>query len=194
MRLFTLTVVLGMLALVSAHAMPQQPSKAEAQANPRGAATKVFLDRLEEYATFHNNVEKMVPPLKETATPEEISKREAALGAALIKQRPDAKPHDFFISEYQPYLVQIIREDFTKRPIADRKALIVELPKGMKIEVNTIYPTSLPLATFPANLLQKLPKLPSMLEYRIVGRDLILRDVKGNVIVDVMRGVFPIPR
>ncbi len=77
--------------------------------------------------------------------------------------------------------------------MADRKALIVELPKGIKIGVNTIYPTTLPLATFPANLLEKLPKLPPELEYRIVGRDLILRDTTGNVIVDVMPNVFPIP-
>ena len=41
--------------------------------------------------------------LKETADPEEIAKREAALGAALIKQRPDAKEGDFFIKEYRPY-------------------------------------------------------------------------------------------
>ena len=56
-------------------------------ANPQGAATKAFLDRIQEYVAFHNNVEKMVPALKETANPEEIAKREAALGAALIKQR-----------------------------------------------------------------------------------------------------------
>ena len=90
-------------------------------------------------------------------------------------------------------LRKIVKEDFAKRPLADRKALIQELPKGMKIGVNEVYPTTLPLATFPPNLLQKLPALPPELEYRIVGRDLILRDVTGNVVVDVMREVFPIP-
>lgn len=170
------------------------PQQSAQETNPRGAATKAFLDRMQEYATFHNNVEKMVPSLKETASPEEIARREAALAEALIKQRPHAKPGDFLIPQYQPYLIEIIEQDFAKRPPADRKALVVELPKGMKIGVNMIYPTSLPLATFPANLLQKLPALPDVLEYRIVGRHLILRDVKGSVIVDVMRDVFPIPR
>ena len=72
-------------------------------------------------------------------------------------------------------------------------ALIVALPKGVKVGVNTVYPTTIPLATFPANLLKVLPELPKEFEYRIVGRSLILRDTTGNVIIDVMRDVFPIP-
>jgi hypothetical protein len=170
-----------------------RPETEQAQPNKQGAATKAFLDRIQEYVTYHNNVEKMVPPLKQTPNPEEIAQREAALGAALIKQRPDAKEGDFFIKEYQPYLIRIIKQDFAKRAVADRKALLVELPKNVKIGVNMMYPTSLPLATFPANLLKKLPELPKELEYRIVGRHLILRDVTGNVIVDIIRDVFPIP-
>jgi hypothetical protein len=162
--------------------------------NARGAATKAFLDRITQYVEFHNNVEKTVPPLKETPDPAEISARERALGAALIKQRPDAKEGDFLIPQYQPYLVKTIKEDFAKRALGDRKALVVELPKGISIAVNTVYPTTLPLATFPGKLLKALPELPKELEYRIVGRHLILRDVTGNVIVDLMRDVFPIPK
>ena len=166
----------------------------EGGVNEYGAATKAFLDRIQEYMTFHNNVEKMVPPLDQTASPEEIAKREAALGAMLIKQRPAAKEGDFFIKEYRPHLIKIIRDDFARRPMADRKALLVELPKDVKIDVNMVYPTGLPLATFPGKLLKALPELPKGLEYRIVGQHLILRDVTGNVIVDILRNVFSIPR
>jgi hypothetical protein len=163
------------------------------QVNARGAATKAFLDRIQEYVTYHDNVEKMVPRLRETPDPEEIAKREAALAAAIIKQRPNAREGDFFIKEFQPYLVQIIKEDFAKRPVEDRKALVVELPKNVPVKVNAVYPTTLPLATFPPKLLAALPELPKELEYRIVGRHLILRDVTANVVVDLMRDVFPIP-
>jgi hypothetical protein len=161
--------------------------------NEQGAAIKAFQDRLNEYVRFHNNVEKMVPPLKETASPAEISQREAALGATMIKQRPDPKEGDFLIKQVQPYLIKSIRDDFAKRSAADRKALIVELPKGIAIKVNMVYPTTLPLLTFPANLLKALPELPTELEYRMVGRHLILRDVKANVVVDILRDVFPVP-
>jgi hypothetical protein len=177
----------------SAEQSSSRRPQASVQSNARGEATKAFLDRIREYVTFHNNVAKMVPALNETNDPEKISAREKALGEALIKQRPNAKPGDFLITEYQPILRLIIKEDFAKRPVADRKALIQELPKKMKIEVNMVYPTTIPLVTFPANLLKQLPELPPELEYRIVGRDLLLRDTKGNVIVDIMRDVFPIP-
>ena len=51
--------------------------------------------------------------------------------------------------------------------------------------------TTLPLATFPPALLRKLPDLPPELEYRIVARSLLLRDVKANLIVDILRDVVP---
>jgi hypothetical protein len=193
-------------------AVPQAPSDRVPQATPApktsptpetaptqlpppnevGVATKAFLDRIQEYVTYHNNVEKMVPALKETSDPAKLSAREKALGEALIKQRPDAKQGDFFIKEYQPILRKLIHDDFAKRSAADRRALLVELPKGTTIAVNAVYPTSLPLATFPANLLKALPELPPELEYRMVGRDLVLRDVTGNVVVDVLPNAFPI--
>jgi hypothetical protein len=36
----------------------------------------------------------------------------------------------------------------------------------------------------PANLLANLPQLPEDVEYRIVDKHLILRDVDANIIVD----------
>ena len=59
----------------------------------------------------------------------------------------------------------------------------------MKVDVNTVYPTTIPLATFPPVLLRKLPDLPPELEYRLVAHSLILRDVKANLIVDILRDV-----
>jgi hypothetical protein len=185
-----LVSVLGVTTLVSSATLASE----QQGVNTYGAATKAFLDRVQEYVTFHNNVEKMVKPITETSNPDEIAKREAALGAMLIERRPDAKEGDFFIKEMQPHFIRLIKEDFTKRAAADRKALIVELPRELKIGVNMIYPHSLPLLTFPGKLLKVFPELPKELEYRIVGRNLILRDVTGNVIVDIMRDVFPIPR
>ena len=178
--------------------VPKEPPPAVKTAdgqpvNAVGAATKQFLDRIQAYVDFHNGVEKTVPSLRETPKPEEIAAREKALAEALIKARPNPKEGDFFIESYRPILLRIIREDLAKRSAADRRALIVELPKGVKVGVNQVYPTTLPLATFPGNLLKALPELPDIFEYRIVGRDLILLDVKGNVVVDVVRNAFTIP-
>jgi hypothetical protein len=37
----------------------------------------------------------------------------------------------------------------------------------------------------------KLPTLPPELEYRFLGRHLILRDIKGNLIVDFIDNIVP---
>lgn len=167
------------------------PERAQAQQEAGQAATAGFVARTQAYATFHEEVEKTIPALSETSDPKKITEREQALGAALIKSRAKARPGEYF-GDFEPTLRRIIRQDFLARSPADRRALVQEVPPGVEVDINTVYPTALPLATFPPALLRSLPELPDLLEYRIVGRDLILLDTKGNVVVDVLRNVFPV--
>ena len=48
------------------------------------------------------------------------------------------------------------------------------------LKVNATYPDDTPLPTTPPQVLMNLPKLPEQLEYRIVGKNLIIRDVAGE--------------
>jgi hypothetical protein len=159
--------------------------------NAAGAATLEFKKRIDAYLKIHNEAEGKVPNLKKTDDPKEIADRQKALGDMIMTLRAGAQPGDIFAPEYQPYFIAIVQDDFKQRSAADRKALINELPAKIKVDINTLYPTTLPLETFPPALLRKLPDLPPELEYRIVGRNLILRDVKANLIVDILRGVVP---
>jgi hypothetical protein len=159
--------------------------------NAQGAATLEFKKRIDAYMKVHNEAEAKVPALKRTDDPKEISDREKALGDMIMTLRANAQPGDIFAPEYQPYFIKIVQDDFKNRSAADRKALVSELPAKMKIDINTVYPTTMPLETFPPALLRKLPDLPPDLEYRIVGRSLLLRDVKANLIVDILRDVVP---
>jgi hypothetical protein len=178
----------------AANATPAAPLAALDQqngVNPQGAATLEFQKRINAYVKIHNQAEAKVPNLKKTDDPQEIADREKALGQTIMTLRAGAHPGEIFAPEYQPYFIKIVQDDFKLRSAADRKALVNELPAKMKVDINTIYPTTIPLATFPPALLSKLPDLPPELEYRIVGRSLILRDVKANLIVDVLRDVVP---
>jgi hypothetical protein len=173
-------------------ATPPPPlTRTETGANAQGAATLEFKKRIDAYVKIHNSADAKVPSLKKTDDPKEIADRERMLGEAIMTLRAGASPGDIFAPEYQPYFIKIVQDDFKTRSAADRKALVVELPKHLKMDINTVYPTSLPLETFPPILLRKLPDLPPELEYRIVGRSLILRDVKANLIVDILRDVVP---
>jgi hypothetical protein len=170
----------------------QPPVTADGQpVNAQGAATLEFKKRVDAYIKIHNEAEGKVPDLKRTDDPKEISDREKALGEMIMTLRAGAKIGDIFAPEYQPYFIKIVQDDFKLRSAADRKALVAELPKNVKVDVNTVYPTTLPLETFPPALLRKLPDLPPELEYRIVSRTLLLRDVKANLVVDILRDVVP---
>ena len=57
--------------------------------------------------------------------------------------------------------------------------------------VNDRWPGSA-LTTMPPDLLALLPPLPRELEYRFVHRDLVLWDVRADLIVDVLRDAIPL--
>ena len=167
------------------------PATNEQPVNNQGVAALEFRKRIDAYIKTHNEAEGKVPNLKRTDDPKEIADREKALADTIMTLRANAQPGEIFAPEYQPYFIKIVQDDFKTRSAADRKALIAELPRNVKVDINTVYPTTLPLETFPPALLRKLPDLPPELEYRIVGRSLILRDVKANLIVDILRDVVP---
>jgi hypothetical protein len=180
-------------AVAQAKPVPAPPNGDPAAVRTLSPAETAFMSRVNDYIALRGKVDNGIPKLTETTDPKKIAERERALGEALIKARASAKPGDIFVPEFHTELVKIIKADFAKRTPAERKALIVELPKGVTVGTNQVYPTTIPLATFPPNLLSALPDLPKDLEYRIIHRHLILRDVRGNYVVDIVRDVFPIP-
>jgi hypothetical protein len=192
MTTFKASSLVCLLAVLFAGALADQPISAQQPAvNPQAAATAEFQNRIKAYLKIHNDAEAKVPNLKSTDDPKQLNDREVALGTMIMTLRAGAQPGEIFAKEYQPYFIKIVQDDFRQRSAADRKALVVELPKNVKVDINTVYPSTLPLETFPPVLLRKLPDLPPELEYRIVGRNLILRDVKANLIVDILRNVVP---
>jgi hypothetical protein len=77
-----------------------------------------------------------------------------------------------------------------------RKALILEMnantwaaimddnPGEFSNQINGTYPDEKPLSTVPPNILAALPRLPDDIQYRFLGRHLILLDTRANVILD----------
>jgi hypothetical protein len=158
--------------------------------NPTGAAVKAFLDNVQAYLKVRARAETNVPKLDETADPAKIQAREVAFGDAIRAERANAKRGDIF-GPVEALFRKTVREDSRKRGLRDRKALLAELPPGLMPKVNAVYPSTVPLATFPPALLEQLPPLAEQLEYRYMGRHLILRDVKANVIVDYIPDILP---
>ena len=160
---------------------------------PNAATLADFRKRADEYVALQKKLGETVGPFDETMSPAEIAERERALGQAIIAARAGARRGDIFAPAAGALFQTIIREEFAHRSrlaLEDRDEAQDELP-NFTPAVNQIYPTTYPLATFPPGVLTHLPALPEPLEYRFVQRNLILRDIQANLIVDVLADAAP---
>jgi len=161
----------------------QAPAKAET------AATAEFNKSVAAYLEVHKKADGQVPSLKRTDDQAEISSREIALGDAIRALRISARPGDIMTREIAQEFRRLIKADYGSRTREERKIFLDEVPH-FRPTVNQVYPSSWPLATFPATLLEVMPKLPDILEYRLLSESLILRDVKANIVVDFILDVY----
>lgn len=157
-------------------------AKAVADAHPDALAD--FTRRLDEYITVQRRLEKESPKLKETNDPGEIKAAQDVLADKIRAARQDAKRGDIFTPEVTALFRRLMYPELTGAEGRDTKATINSEKASVRLEVNGRYPSSEPLQTVPPNLLANLPQLPEDMEYRVVGRSLVLRDVDANLIVD----------
>jgi hypothetical protein len=169
-------------------------SRQDPPVNAYGAAVKAFRDRADEYLALHKKAAGGLPALKETDDPTKLQPRQQALGEAIRHARAGAQAGDLFGPEIGARARKVVRENWADRGSQDKAAIKEDIPPGWVAKVNATYPSSLPLATFPASLLAELPPLPEGLEYRFAGRHLIIRDAEANIIVDVLPDVLPAPK
>jgi hypothetical protein len=163
----------------------------QAKVNEYGAAVKAFRDRADAYLSQHRQIASQLPPLKNTDDAAELTAREDALGQRIAAARAGIKPGELIGRDLEPYVREVVKKEWEKRPADAREAVGEDLPPASVAKINRPYPTEQPLATFPASLLAALPPLPEGLEYRLAGRHLIVRDVKANLVVDVLANVIP---
>ena len=59
-----------------------------------------------------------------------------------------------------------------------------------RLQVNGRWPEAMPFNFVPPQLIAALPPLPEELQYRIIGRSLVLWDLHANLIVDFLPAAF----
>lgn len=154
-------------------------------ANPDALLLKDFQKRVDDYMDLHKRLKRESPPLKETRDPGKIQESQNALAEKIRAARTGAKQGEIFTPEIRQLFRRLMYPEIKGPDGPETKQIIKDdAPKGVPIKVNARYPEAAPLPTVPPNLLAALPKLPEDLEYRIINKDLILRDVHANLIVD----------
>jgi hypothetical protein len=179
-----------------ARAAAEGPVKQEAQAEGRNvsaAILKDFNERIEQYMDVRKRAAKGAEPLKETDDPGRIKAAQDERGAAIRALRANAKAGDIFTAEIRHTFRQLLAPELKGEEGRDTKQVIKDdapAPGAVPLKVNAKYPEGAPLPTVPAALLASLPQLPKGLEYRILGKDLVLLDSDANLIVDFIRNAI----
>jgi hypothetical protein len=160
---------------------------------------KQFQARVDKYLAVQKQAVASVPPVPmEVNDPAVITKHQQQVAEALKKLRPNAMQGEIFTPATRQMLASTIQQQVKGKDGESAKATILgegnpktgESPTPVKLAVNSTYPAAAPLSTVPPSVLMALPTLPKDLEFRFVGRDLILRDTRANVIVDFLPNVF----
>ena len=180
-----LVAVLGVLTgAVAVATSATSPSEAQ--------AVGAFEARVKEYVALHEKLEATLPKFAEKGTPEQVDKNQRALGALIQSARKDAKPGDFFSPGMQALVKRVLGEVLSGPDGKTIKASIMDENPGVpKLALNERYPSSVPLSTMPPEVLAPLPKLEGELEYRFIGRRLILLDTEADIILDFTGEVVP---
>ncbi len=181
MKQLFVTAVLSAVVLQAASACAG-PSNAQTRVNADAKVLTDFKERVKAYVDLRNKADDGAPRLKQTEDPAEIRTAQTALATRLMVARAGAKRGDIFTPEITLRFRQLLRPEVNN---PDTKQLIQEdNPGNIKFKVNGPYPDAEPLSTVPPNVLASLPALPADLEYRFVGKHMILRDSRANIVID----------
>jgi hypothetical protein len=128
-----------------------------------------------------------------TSSSDKLAETRKDLQAKAKALRPNAAQGDIFTPRISGYLRRRISRVLRGREGMKIRASLrhAEPVHGIELHVNESYPEGVPLQSTPPTLLLNLPTLPDGLEYRIVERSLVLRDVPPNLIVDFVPNAVP---
>ncbi len=161
--------------------------------NVQAAVLQDFQGRVKSYLELHKQAERDGGKPRQTESPAEINEQQDLLASRIAALRAGAKHGDVFTPEIRDSFRRLLAPELKGEEGRDAKEVLKDdaPPAGsVPLKVNAKYPDGLPRPTLPANLLLNLPGLPKGLEYRIVGKHLVLLDIDANLIVDYIANVM----
>jgi hypothetical protein len=186
---WTMVIVLASLGCIVNNAQ-------ESEAATDAKALQIFNDQVQSYVKVHHQVEKKFnfPHMKPTHSITKIQQRQHGMARHIRELRASAHDSDIFTPEVKAYFTRALASAYQ----ANSEGILASLAcvphvVEQKLAANDVYPETWNYNAMPPTILLHIPQLPTELDYRIVNRDLIIRDVEADVIVDVLRDVITLP-
>ena len=184
------TVVLSLcaaLAGIAAGVLAQQPA-----VNVDAAILAALEKRITDYSNLHEKLEATLPRLSRDAEPGAVDAHQRALASLIQIARPRADQGDVF----GPAARALIRRLLARvlgGPDGQRlrDSIMEDNPGPLRVRVNGRLPDDAPRSTLPLQVAKMMPKLPEAVEYRFLGRRLVLVDAHALIVVDYVDEALP---
>ena len=183
----------ALFSVVIFHASTSGAASSQGTPAPgQDAALNVFRAALDGYAGLRTRISSEVPPLRVTPDAREIAQRSDALSNAIMRGRQNARAGQFFDRDAAAFIRRSLAAALVSSDdVAIRALLDADQTTFTGIKVHARFPVGYLLPTTPPTLLAALPTLPPQLEYRFIGRTLILRDIDAALILDYLVDALP---
>jgi hypothetical protein len=177
-------------SLVCTCLVPPSSSRAAAfQQAPddRASAVRIFTERIERYERLRARLEEPLPPFDERRDGWSLLLTRRYLASAIRAARAHAQPGDIFGLPVDLMFRDVIAGAIYR---ADIEGLVDDEPEvAVDLTVNEPVPPWA-LEPVPPALIERLPALPSAIEYRIVGGALVLWDTRAHILIDALPSAF----
>ena len=175
--------------------VPAPPSASAAMVIEALCVAQDFQHRIDDYVWLHRLLEGPLPPLRVTTNMDDIRSAQRMLAARIRAARVNARRGDLITADVAHLFRMRIAGALPAEAWAAVLAEAMEDEQGRPIRrvplrVNMEWPDDVPFTFVPPQLLAALPALPAELQYRIIGRSLVLWDHHANLIVDVFPDAF----
>lgn len=156
------------------------------------AAIKQFETAIADYMALRRRLANEIPNPVPNSSSVQLNDASDALAGAIQRSRRNAGVGDLFVAPVTPVFKRTV-DDVVR--VANLTAVLAaiddEEPTVRAPKIHLRFPGAAQMATMPQSLLAVLPRLPKGLEYRIIGRCLVLRDIDAALIVDYIPDLIP---
>jgi hypothetical protein len=184
MRAFLISAPVLLAGLTGLAQAPPAPESADANVGTE------FQQRAKQYLDWREKTAGKTPSPADS--PEKIVAARRELANKVGVARASSKQGEIFTPKVSEYFRREIGDTLNGPHGKEiRSSLRHAEPTNLELQINQSYPENVPLQSTPPSLLLNLPQLPKGLEYRILGRELVLRDSDANIIVDSVPDALP---
>ena len=149
-----------------------------------------FTTRLQGYFELRARLERRLPAIVVSDDPDQVARGQHSLAHAIRGARRGAVTGEFFTlatgAAFRLVLVGVMNADVWAVIMDDN-------PGAFAHDVDGTYPGGKPFSTMPGVVLARLPRLPDGVEFRFLGRHLILYDARANTIIDQLSFAIEFP-